>query len=255
MKRPSHTEILLCTWGFMKLYLLLCNVSEDILNLSTPWKTSTSWYWYYAQSVIKFSKQNMHRIIIFTKHTLMCPSTTQTGRKSVVCDVCGKAFQVHIIWRSIVEFIQEGNHTSVQCGRTFVDASALKKHMQLNSQFSPICWKQLWSITLAKYGSVASLTMIALLLETENNVYILSCTDLICLLKTSFDCCLVTTIKTIMCFTLVCRFNMALQTSFDCYLVTTIRTRMCLPSCTYFTCFFKLSFVEYLIEIPGTWHF
>ena len=97
--------------------------------------------------------------------------------------------------------------------------------------------------------------MIALLLETENNVYILSCTDLICLLKTSFDCCLVTTIKTIMCFTLMCRFNMALQTSFDCYLVTTIRTRMCLPSCTYFTCFFKLSFVEYLIEIPGTWHF
>ena len=228
----GHSQPFNSLENIYKLILILCTKCDDIFQT-------------------KYAPNN-HFI---TKHTLMCPSTTQTGRKSVVCDVCGKAFQIHIIWRSIVEFIQEGNHTSVQCGRTFVDASALKKHMQLNSQFSPICWKQLWSITLAKYGSVASLTMIALLLETENNVYILSCTDLICLLKTSFDCCLVTTIKTIMCFTLVCRFNMALQTSFDCYLVTTIRTRMCLPSCTYFTCFFKLSFVEYLIEIPGTWHF
>ena len=68
-----------------------------------------------------------------TKHNLMCPSTTQTGRKSVVCDVCGKAFQVHIIWRSIVEFIQEA-HGEVgfivrMVARSSKNRNDIKKHI------------------------------------------------------------------------------------------------------------------------------
>ena len=71
--------------------------------------------------------------------------------------------------------------------------------------------------TLAKCGSVASLTIINLLHEADNNI-ILSCADLYVSSKEKIF--------------------------FDCCLVIRTRTKCVLPTCTDFTCFFKLSFVN-----------